>query len=76
MVKKTQSKLEAADEAFPVIVRFAGLIATLVLIGFCLAGYTAQAAPGFVAAAGMLLYKTVKDAAKEMENDGEGPSNE
>lgn len=76
MVKKTQSKLNFFDDAFPVIVRYTGLIATLVLIGFCLAGYTAQAAPGFVAAAGMLLYKTVRDAAKEMESNGEGTNNE
>jgi hypothetical protein len=52
------------EEAFPTLVRYAGLISTLVLIGFSLAGYAVQAAPGFVAAAGMLLYKTVHNAAK------------
>lgn len=51
------------DEAFPTIVRYVGLITTVVLIGFSLAGYAVQAAPGFVAAGGMLLYKTVHDAA-------------
>jgi hypothetical protein len=54
-----------ADKAFPTIVRYIGLITTLVLIGFTLAGYYVQAAPGFVAAAGMLLYKTVKQAAED-----------
>ena len=53
------------DKAFPTIVRYVGLGTTLVLIGFSLAGYAVQAAPGFVAAAGMLLYKTVHDAAEE-----------
>lgn len=57
--------LEKADEAFPILVRYAGLLSTLILIGFCLAGYYTRAAPGFVAAAGMILYKTVRDAAKE-----------
>jgi len=53
------------DEAFPTIVRYVGLVTTVVLIGFSLAGYALQAAPGFAAAAGMLLYKTVHDAASE-----------
>lgn len=53
------------DEAFPILVRYAGLITTLILIGFSLAGYAVQAAPGFVAAGGMILYKTVRDAAAE-----------
>jgi hypothetical protein len=52
------------DKAFPTLVRYAGLISTLVLIGFSLAGYAVQAAPGFVAAGGMILYKTVHEAAK------------
>ena len=61
--------LKNYDEAFPVLVRYAGLVSTLVLIGFCLAGYANRAAPGFVAAGGMILYKTVRDAAKEKENE-------
>lgn len=59
------------DYAFPTLVRYAGLISTLVLIGFCLAGFTTEAAPGFVASAGMILYKTVRDAA-ENSNKNEG----
>jgi hypothetical protein len=35
-----------------------------VLIGFSVAGYYVETAPGFVAAGGMILYKTVNDAAK------------
>jgi hypothetical protein len=53
------------DAMFPTLVRYAGLISTLILIGFSLAGYAVQAAPGFVAAGGMILYKTVRDAASE-----------
>lgn len=55
------------DDAFPIIVRFVGLITTVVLIGFSLAGFYVQAAPGFVAAAGMILYKNVRDAADSRE---------
>lgn len=55
------------DDSLPTIVRYAGLFVTLVLIGFSLAGYYVEAAPGFVAAAGMLLYKTVHDAARPPE---------
>lgn len=62
------------DYAFPTLVRYAGLICTVVLIGFCLAGFTTQAAPGFVAAAGMILYKTVRDAAQESGNGGDKES--
>jgi hypothetical protein len=53
------------DEAFPTLVRYSGWALTVVLIGFCLAGFYIQAAPGFVAAGGMLLYKTVRNAAEE-----------
>jgi hypothetical protein len=52
------------DHAFPTLVRYVGLLTTLILIGFSLAGFAVQAAPGFVAAAGMILYKTVNDAAQ------------
>jgi hypothetical protein len=59
--------LHEFDQAFPTIVRYVGLFTTLVLIGFSLAGYYVEAAPGFVAAAGMLLYKTIRNA---VEDDG------
>ena len=51
------------DAAFPTLVRYTGLTLTVILIGFSLAGYYVQAAPGFVAAGGMILYKTVRNAA-------------
>lgn len=57
------------DSVFPTLVRYAGFFTTLVLIGFCLAGYTERAAPGFVVAGGMMLYKTVRDAADKLEAD-------
>lgn len=59
-----KSDLETWDTAFPVIIRYTGLVTTLVLIGFSVAGYYVETAPGFVAAGGMILYKTVNDAAK------------
>lgn len=59
--------LNELDDAFPIVVRFVGLITTVVLIGFSLAGFYVQAAPGFVAAAGMILYKNVRDAAEMRE---------
>lgn len=71
MVKRTKDTVEKLDLAFPTLVRYAGLITTLVLIGFCLAGFALQAAPGFVPAAGMLLYKTVHDAAKSSDQEVE-----
>jgi len=52
------------DYLFPIAVRYTGLVLTVVLVGFSLAGYAIQAAPGFVAAGGMILYKTVRDAAQ------------
>lgn len=58
------------DAAFPTICRYTGLGLTVVLVGFSLAGYYVQAAPGFVAAAGLVLYKTVREAAKEVDNGG------
>lgn len=58
------SRHRQLDEIFPTLVRYTGLVLTIALIGFSLAGYYVQAAPGFVAAAGMILYKTVREAAK------------
>jgi hypothetical protein len=66
--------LEKVDEAFPILVHYAGLITTLILIGFCLAGFTAEAAPGFVASGGMILYKTVRDAAKARDAEESKPN--
>lgn len=60
------SRRHELDEAFPTVVRYTGLVLTLVLVGFSLAGFYVQAAPGFVAAGGMILYKTVRNAAKEV----------
>jgi len=57
------------DKAFPTIVRIVGLITTVVLIGFSLAGFYVQAAPGFVAAAGMILYKNARAAADDKGGD-------
>ena len=67
-----KSDLDQWDYAFPIIIRYTGLLTTLVLIGFSLAGFYTESAPGFVAAGGMILYKTVNDAAQkrsERKND-------
>lgn len=64
------SKVDEFDEVFPTLVRYVGLFCTVILIGFCLAGYTERASPGFVAAAGMILYKTVRKAADKIDTQG------
>lgn len=56
------------DESFPTVVRWTGLVLTVVLVFFSLAGFYVEAAPGFVAAGGMLLYKTVHNAARSNGN--------
>lgn len=61
--------LDTLDLAFPTIVRYIGLLTTLILIGFSIAGYVTETAPGFVAAAGMILYKTVHNASKSPDSD-------
>lgn len=66
-----KSTIDNLEYTFPVLVRYVGLITTVVLIGFCLAGYALEAAPGFVPAAGMLLYKTVHDAAERGKKEDE-----
>lgn len=58
------SNVDKFDYAYPTIVRYVGLVTTLVLIGFSLAGFAVQAAPGFVAAGGMVIYKTLHKAAE------------
>lgn len=72
MVKSTT--VAQFDLAFPTLVRYVGLITTLVLIGFSLAGFVTEAAPGFVAATGMILYKTVYNASRSKDDEEESPS--
>ena len=50
------------DDALPTIVRYVGLVLTVILTFALVLGHT-EVTPGFVPAAGLLLYKTVKDAA-------------
>lgn len=56
----TQSKLDAW---LPTLARYAGLVLTVALTVAIVLGHT-EVAPGFVPAAGLLLYKTVKAAAE------------
>ena len=55
----TQQKL---DRWLPTIARYAGLVMTVALIVALSLGYS-EVVPAFVPAAGLMLYKTVKDAA-------------
>ncbi len=50
------------DDALPTTVRYVGLVLTIVLTVALVLGHT-EVTPGFVPAAGLLLYKTVKGAA-------------
>ena len=50
------------DDALPTIVRYVGLVLTIVLTVALVLGHT-EVTPGFVPAAGLLLFKTVKGAA-------------
>jgi hypothetical protein len=59
------------DDAFPTMTRYLGVALTLVLVAFSLAGFYVQAAPGFIAAAGMILYKTVQGASAEPDEPDE-----
>ena len=63
--------VDELDAVFPTLVRYVGLFCTVILIGFCLAGYVDRASPGFVAAAGMILYKTVRKAADKIGNQAD-----
>lgn len=60
-------RIDALNYAFPVVIRYCGLVAMLVLIGFSVAGHYLQVAPGIAAATAMILYKTVHDAAQPPE---------
>ena len=59
MTRITQQRL---DDWLPTIARYAGLLLTLILTGALILGHT-EVTPGFIPAAGLLLYKTVKNAA-------------
>lgn len=59
------------DEWLPTLIRYSGWLLTLVLVGFSLAGFYVEAAPGFVAATGMILYKSVRDAARGSNGNGD-----
>lgn len=52
------------DNALPTVTRYTGLVVTVVLIVFTILGHGLEVAPAWPAAAGLLLYKGVHDAAK------------
>jgi hypothetical protein len=52
------------DDAFPTVVRYAGVLLTFILVAASILGHGLELAAGYVAAAGMVLYKTVRGAAE------------
>lgn len=57
------------DRCFPTLVRYTGWALTIGLVAAAVLGIPAsQLAAGFVAAAGMILYKAVANAAKERDD--------
>ena len=55
--------LHELDTAFPTIVRYCGLLLVFLLLFASIIGYGLEVAAGWPAAAGMMLYKTVRNAA-------------
>lgn len=51
------------DNALPTLARYTGLALTIALTAALILGHT-EVTPGFVPAAGLLLYKSVRDAAQ------------
>lgn len=63
--RRVPSKREQLDDYFPTIVRYTGVVLTVVLVIATIRGHGVDLAAGYVAAAGMILYKTVRDASGE-----------
>lgn len=51
------------DDWLPTVVRYTGVALTVVLVVATILGHGLDLAAGYVAAGGMILYKTVKGAA-------------
>lgn len=64
---KRPSRREQLDDAFPTVIRYTGLCLSVILVIFTILGNGLDLAAGYVAAAGMILYKSVRDAAKDGE---------
>lgn len=61
MVRITQ---ESVDRWYPSVVRYCGVLLTVALVTASVAGHGLELAAGYVAAAGMILFKTVREAAQ------------
>lgn len=61
---------QSLDNWLPTLARYLGLLLTLVLSVWVALGHL-EALPGFVPAAGLLAYKSVKGAAKPAAEDDE-----
>lgn len=53
----------ALDDAFPTVVRYVGVVLTVGLVIGSVLGHGLELAAGYVAAGGMIFYKTVRGAA-------------
>lgn len=63
-VPRPPSLRERFDDVHPTIVRYTGLVLTVVLVIFTIRGHGIDLTGGYVAATGLLLYKTFHDGAK------------
>lgn len=70
------SNVKSLEDAFPTIVHYTGLVLSVVLVIACLLGYYVQAAPGFAVAGGMLLYRSVHNAAQSVPQGDDKPNEE
>lgn len=66
----TRDRRKQLDDAFPTVVRYCGVVLTIALVCASILGHGVELAAGYVAAAGMILYKTVKGAASNGNGNG------
>jgi hypothetical protein len=55
---------EKLDDLFPTVVRYCGVLLAIALVAASILGHGLELAAGYVLAAGMIAYKTVRGAAE------------
>ena len=63
-------KRETLDAIFPTLVRYCGVVLAVVLVAASILGHGLELAAGYVLAAGMIAYKTVREAANGEHKEG------
>lgn len=63
--RRPPSRRERLEASYPTVVRYTGVVLTVVLVIFTLRGHGVDLAAGYVAAATMMAYKSVRDGADE-----------